>query len=168
MSPIRLREEIAHPNGLTGGTMKRAICVALGTAAIVSSAAALSIGAATPGDEWSIGDVEYVGALRALEAQRQALGARCEALAAGQERELCRAEAAAYDMVRAADLEARFRRTELAQRAAQRARIDARYHVDRARCGAYSGFKRDRCLVQAHATKGRALLEAAGPYEVRF
>lgn len=148
--------------------MKRAIFVALGTAAIVSSAAALSIAAATPGGESSIGDAEYVSGLRALEAQREALRARCEALASAAEREVCHAEAAAFDLVRAADLEARFRRTEHAQRAAQRARIDARYQVERARCGAYNGVKRDRCLVQAHATKGRALLEAAAPYEVRF
>jgi hypothetical protein len=71
-------------------------------------------------------------------------------------------------MVRTAELEARFRRTEHAERALQRARIDARYQVDRARCNGVNGVRRDRCLVQAHATKGRALLEAAAPYEVRF
>ena len=30
------------------------------------------------------------------------------------------------------------------------------------------GLKRDRCMIRAHATKGRAMLEAAAPYEVRY
>ena len=52
-------------------------------------------------------------------------------------------------------------------RGAQRARIDARYTVERAACASLGGIRRDRCLIIAHAARGRALLEAAAPYETR-
>jgi hypothetical protein len=67
--------------------------------------------------------------------------------------------------IRVAELEADFYRTQDAGRAAQRARIDGRYQLARIRCNALGGFRRDKCLIQAHAAKGRALLESAAPYE---
>ena len=33
---------------------------------------------------------------------------------------------------------------------------------------ALPGLKRDKCMVQVHASKGRALLAAAAPYEARY
>ena len=54
-----------------------------------------------------------------------------------------------------------------AARIAQRAGIDARYQEDRAKCDALGGSRRDDCLIDAHARKGRAMLEAATPYQVR-
>jgi hypothetical protein len=67
-------------------------------------------------------------------------------------------------MMRVADLEERYRRTEEAARGAQRARIEARYQVARARCAAVGGFERDQCYIAAHAARGRALLESQDPY----
>ena len=67
---------------------------------------------------------------------------------------------------RVSDLAGSFRTLDSA-RNAQRARIEARYTLDRAGCAALGGIKRDRCLIAAHATRGRALLEAAAPYETR-
>jgi hypothetical protein len=52
-------------------------------------------------------------------------------------------------------------------RQAQRDAIDARYQADRARCDALGGLRRDNCLIEAHARKGRAMLEAAAPYSDR-
>ncbi|MBC8022767.1 MAG: hypothetical protein H7Y14_06590 [Burkholderiales bacterium] len=52
-------------------------------------------------------------------------------------------------------------------RRAQRDGIDARYLADRAKCDALGGLRKDRCLIDAHARKGRALLEAAAPYSTR-
>lgn len=99
--------------------MKRAIFVALGTGAVITSAAAFSIGASATGDvPQSAARGEYQVAMQQQSA-----------------------------------------------RALQRSRIESRYQSDRARCDALSGFKRDKCLIQAHATKGRAMLEAATPYE---
>ena len=99
--------------------MKRAIFVALGTGAVITSAAAFSIGGTSAADApQTVARGEYQLAMQHQSA-----------------------------------------------RASQRARIEARYQADRTRCDALSGFKRDKCLIHAHATKGRAMLEAAAPYE---
>lgn len=144
--------------------MRRAIFVALSTGALITSAAAIGIGAA--GTEQTISREQYESALRGLEVARATLAARCGTLV-GSDRETCLAEGAAGGMVLAAEIEDRYRASEASARGLQRARIDARYQVDRARCGAHSGIKRDRCLIRAHATRGRAMLDAAAPYEVR-
>ncbi len=59
-------------------------------------------------------------------------------------------------------------RTRESARAEQRVRIDERYRTERERCASLGGYQRDKCLVKAHASRGRAMLEAAAPYEVRF
>jgi hypothetical protein len=97
-------------------TMKRAIFVALGTGAVISSAAAFT----------------------------SSIGSEPQKVARGEYQVAMQHQTA---------------------RQAQRARIDGRYQADRARCDILSGFKRDKCLIQAHAARGRAMLEAAAPYE---
>jgi hypothetical protein len=52
-------------------------------------------------------------------------------------------------------------------RRAQREVIESRYQSDRAACEPLGGARRDACLIEAHARKGRALLEAAAPYATR-
>jgi hypothetical protein len=52
-------------------------------------------------------------------------------------------------------------------RRTQREGIDARYQAERARCDAMGGLRRDNCLIDAHARRGRAMLEAAAPYAGR-
>ena len=52
-------------------------------------------------------------------------------------------------------------------RADVRARVEQRYEADRTRCAALPGVQRDGCFIAAHAARGRALLEAAAPYERR-
>ena len=54
-----------------------------------------------------------------------------------------------------------------AARRAQRDAIEARYQADRARCETLAFARRDGCFIDAHARKGRALLEAATPYAMR-
>ena len=54
-----------------------------------------------------------------------------------------------------------------AARRAQREAIEARYQSDRRQCDSLGGVRRDRCLIESHARKGRALLEAATPYATR-
>jgi hypothetical protein len=147
--------------------MQRTIFVALGASAFISSAAALSIGAGSTVSAQNMDRDTYYAALAEVEAAREALVARCAALAAAA-RDACRAEALAGEMVRTAQIEQAYRRTEASSRALQRARIDARYQVARTQCGALGGLKRDQCLVRVHAAKGRAMLDAAAPYEIRF
>jgi hypothetical protein len=141
--------------------------VVMGTSAFFTSAAALGIGAGSAVPDRDLTRAEYLAGMRGILEARAENAARCDAMPAAS-RELCRTEAAAAEAVRVAELEQAWRRTEASSRALQRARIDARYQVDRARCGALGGARRDHCLVQAHATKGRALLDAAAPYEVRL
>jgi hypothetical protein len=102
--------------------MKRAILVALGTGAVISSAAAaLDIaGASEPAAPTARGDPVYVA--RARESAREE----------------------------------------------QRSRIHTRYTAEREACAQLKGYQREKCLVKAHANKGRALLEAAAPYDARF
>ena len=146
--------------------MKRAMFVALGTGAIITSAAAFGIGAADESGLVLTQD-QYAAKVRAIQATRVARVEKCDTRA-GVERDFCRIEADGDHAVGLADAEAAFKRTQQAARAAQRARIEARYQVERAKCGVLGGFKRDKCLVQVHATRGRAMLDAAAPYEVRF
>jgi hypothetical protein len=146
--------------------MRRAVWVALGVAAVVSSAEALRSGAASAGDyRRAMTRAQFAEAMSAINASFAAQNALCDARDSA-DRELCRAEAAGTDLIRRAEAEADFRRSADAARRAQRARIEARYLVDRARCGTLTVVrKKDQCLIDAHATRGRALLEAAGPYE---
>jgi hypothetical protein len=146
--------------------MRRTILVTLGIGAIVTSAAALGIGAVAGKSPDTITRMEYESAMADIEAGRPAVLARCEGMAS-VDKEVCRAEAGGEEMVRAADLEQSFRRTHSTAREAQRARIDARYQVARARCGATAGVQRDRCLIAAHTARGRALLDSQAPYERR-
>ena len=53
-------------------------------------------------------------------------------------------------------------------REGQRDRVHARYAAEREACAQLKGYQREKCVVKAHANKGRALLEAAAPYETRF
>lgn len=145
--------------------MKRSILVALGIGAVVSSAAAFSVGAGHESDA-NLTHTQYVAKMRAIDTSRVAGVAACKAKS-GIERDFCRVEIDAEQAVRSADAEAAYRRTQQASRSAQRARIEARYQVDRARCAILGGLKRDKCMVQVHADRGRAMLDAASPYGVR-
>src|ERR1700736_1344778 len=147
--------------------MKRVIRIALGTGSIISGAPAISIGAAMHAAPQArpASRAEYSSALAQLERTRLQQQARCEG--AGIGKELCRAQAEADEMLRVAGIEANFRRDRESTRAAQRARIEARYVVERAKCAAVGGLQRARSPIAAHAARVRALLEMAAPYEVR-
>jgi hypothetical protein len=146
--------------------MKRSIYVALGTCSAVAAFAAMSLGTAASPATQTIGQMEYRAAIAGIDAAREKLLARCDEGAAAM-KEICRAEAAADELVRVADLESRYRQSHGSARGAQRARIEARYQVDRAKCATLGGLKRDQCFISAHAARGRAMLEAAAPYETR-
>jgi hypothetical protein len=146
--------------------MRRAILVALGTGAVITSAAAIGVGAALSPTPETMTREAYDAGLRRLQVLHERSQARCASLD-GIEGTVCLAQARADDRIRAANLENEFRRTERTARDAQRARIDARYEVERARCEPLRGLRKDRCLITAHAAKGRSLLEASAPYQVR-
>ncbi len=145
--------------------MKRTILVALGTGAVISSAAALGIGAAYSDSRATaaMDKAKYESALAAIGAAHAQAIALCDRQS-GRAADYCRAEANANEAVQVAELEAAYRRTESSARAAARARIDARHQLARAKCEEFRGFKRDKCLISAHAAKGRALLDTQAPY----
>jgi hypothetical protein len=139
--------------------------LALGTGAIIGSAAAIGIGSAdAPLAKFS--ETQYRDALDGARAQSDRALARCET-AEPTDRELCRTQATAEATIRVADIEERYRHDDRTARESQRARIDARYQVARTLCQPLRGFQKDRCLIQAHAARGRALLQAQAPYERR-
>ena len=144
--------------------MKRATLAALGTGALLGSAAAIGWGdsPATP----TLSSSEYQDALARIATGRGNALAHCEGVEPAQ-REVCRTEASADAMIRVADVEERYRHDDQSARDAQRTRIDAQYQVARARCQALSGYRKDKCLISAHAARGRALLAAHAPYEIR-
>jgi hypothetical protein len=144
--------------------MRRAILAALAAGTVITSA--LGIGAATQSERQPIDREKYGAALAGIDAAREATLARCNATP-GTQKEVCRARIGAAEAIRVADRVAMFRRTRDAARNAQRARVEARYVVERAECMALGGTKRDQCQISAHAARGRALLEAAAPYETR-
>jgi len=82
--------------------MKRAMWLALVTGALISSAAAIGIGASSFFVPQSLSRAQFATALAAIDSQREQVLARCEARAA-PEREVCRAEAGADELVRMAD-----------------------------------------------------------------
>lgn len=144
--------------------MRRAILMALGIATVVSSAAAIGISAAGSSASEAIDRQHYVAARAGLENASASAGTECDALRESSAREICRAEVLAHQLVRSAELENAFKRTRESARGTQRARIEARYQVERAKCSAAGGQRKDACLVKAHAARGKALLEAASPY----
>lgn len=101
--------------------MTRAILVALGTGTIITSAAAIGIGAARESSE------------------------------------------PLFHPQTRADYE----RLEQRARVEQRALIEARYLVAKAHCEPLRGYAHDQCVIEAHAARGRALLESQDPYAVR-
>ena len=143
--------------------MKRTTFLALGTGAIIGSAAAIGIGNADALDT-ALSRTQYNDALARVAARRGNALARCEAVEAVR-RDICRAEANSEATIRLADLEERYRRDDMTAREAQRTRINARYEVERARCQPLKGLQKDKCLIHAHAARGRALLQAHAPYE---
>ena len=145
--------------------MKRATLVALGTGAIIGSATAIGI-ANGDGRSISLSRTEYQDALARVDARRGNALARCE-MAQPASREVCRAEAGAEATIRVAELDERLHPDDRSARALQRARIDARYQVARTRCQSLAGFQKDKCLISAHAARGRALLQTQAPYERR-
>jgi hypothetical protein len=147
--------------------MNRATLVALCIATLVTSAAAIGIGSASePAKAPALARAEYVAAVERVDASRTAALGACAAQR-GLARDACESQAEAAAALAKAELDTRYRRTPQAARREQRARIEVRYQAARARCTALGGYDRDRCLIDAHAVLGLALLESQAPYAMR-
>src|ERR1700752_783209 len=125
--------------------MERAVWVALGTGSLISCAAMIGIGNAASGESPTISREHYDAAIAGIDAARPEVIALCDSARTGKE--LCRVTAEADEMVRVAELAAKYRRGQASARSVQRARIEAKYQVERAKCATAGGIARDRCLV---------------------
>jgi hypothetical protein len=130
--------------------------ISMGAVAL-AGATAFGIGASvssTP-SMMSRGDYESLKVAITLEAQD--LQMACDSQR-GADRHLCQAETRAREQVLLAELEARYRGTFAAAREAGFTRVRAKYDVDRSKCFAYAGARRDNCVIAAHAERARALM----------
>jgi len=120
-------------------------------------ATGFGIGASVSSTPSMMSRADYESTRTAISVEAAELQLACDGLRSA-ERHLCQAETRARESVLVADLEARYRGTVTAAREANFARIRAKYDVDRSRCFAYAGIKRDDCVIAAHAERARALM----------
>jgi len=126
-------------------------------AVAIGGASAFGIGASVSSKPslMSRSDYESMRVIVHLDGQEAFAACDAQRLAA---RQLCQAEARAREEVLLADLEMRYRGTFSAARDARFTKIRAKYDVDRSRCFAFAGVKRDNCIVAAHADRARSLM----------
>ncbi len=130
--------------------------ISMGALAL-AGATALGIGASVSSTPSLMARTDYDTLMAAIATEAQDLHLSCDSLR-GADRHVCQAETRAREQVLVAELEARYRGTVAAARDANLTRIRAKYEVDRSRCFAHAGFKRDNCVVAAHAEKARSLM----------
>lgn len=98
----------------------------------------------------------------ALEVDARAALAACGALE-GRAASVCKAQARGEARIRRADLEARYRGTAAAQAEAERARVQALYGIDSARCGYLMVEERTACRLAVRSSRSADMLSAAAP-----
>lgn len=97
-----------------------------------------------------------------LEADSRKALAACRALD-GHAASVCNAQARGDARIREADLETRYRGTAEAAGEAARARVQALYEIDSARCGNLASADLTACRLAARSSRGANLLSAASP-----
>ena len=130
--------------------------IAMGVLAL-TGATALGIGASVSSTPSMMTRADYEAYILAIATETQDLQSSCDSLR-GTDRHVCQAETRAREQVLLAELEARYRGTFAAAREAGFTRIRAKYEIDRSKCFAYAGVKRDNCVIAAHAERARALM----------
>ena len=130
--------------------------ISMGAVAL-AGATALGIGASVSSAPSMMTRSDYEALKVAIGMEAKDLQLACDN-ERGAGRHLCQAESRAREEVLLAELEARYRGTFSAARDATFTRIRTKYDVDRSRCFAYAGARRDNCVVAAHAERARALM----------
>ena len=138
--------------------MKKTTLFATLAGALLVSATAFGISAAVDSRARSC-PLRLFGREEAIESDVHAAMSQCRDQD-GRSRDICKAEARADEMVRKADLEARYRGTVVSAADARLARAKAQYEVARTRCADERSADRLSCLRAARADKAKAL-EAA-------
>jgi len=158
--PVRAtrRHHATKPNP-KARRMKKTTLVATLAGALLVSATAFGISAAVDSPRSLMSPSDYSVAKKAIESDVHAAISKCRDLD-GRSRDICKAEARADEMVRKADLEAKYRGTVASAADARLARAKAQYEVARTRCADERSADRLSCLRAARADKAKAL-EAA-------
>lgn len=129
-------------------------------ALVLTSIAAVSIGASMDSPRTLMSPADYLAGKRAIEAQsRLALG-QCRGLASAA-KDVCRAQVRADEHVQKADLAARYHGTVAASADARTARVKAAYDVARARCTSHTAEDRMDCLRAAREERNHKVAQAA-------
>src|SRR5258705_12136270 len=113
--------------------MKNTTLFATLAGALLVSATAFGISAAVDSPRSLMSPSDYSVAKKAIEADVHAAMSKCRDQD-GRSRDICKAEARADEMVRKADLEAKYRGTVAAGAEARLARAKAQYEVAKTRC----------------------------------
>ena len=141
--------------------MKRpALYVTSFFALLLTSIAAVGIGASVDSPRTLMSPADYAAGKRAIEAQARVSLGRCRGSAVS-EKDVCRAEVRADERIQKAELAARYYGTVAAGAEARQARVKAAYDVARARCSGQLAEGRIDCLRAARAQRNRALAQNA-------
>jgi hypothetical protein len=155
-APRRIAPVAARPKA-----MKRpALYVTSFFALVLTSIAAVSIGASMDSPRTLMSPGDYSAGKRAIESQSRLSLGRCRGLAAA-EKDVCRAEVRAVERVQKAELAARYHGTVAANVDVRNARVKATYEVARARCASRTAEFRMDCLRAAREERNRQVAQAA-------
>jgi len=157
-APRRISRIIREP-APRRSTMKRPVLyVTSFFALLLTSIAAVGIGASVDAPRTLMSPGDYAAGKRAIESQsRLALG-QCRGKPVS-EKDVCRAEVRAGERIQKADLAARYHGTVSASVDARQARLKAAYDVARARCSSQLAEERVDCLRTARDQRNRAIAE---------
>lgn len=123
----------------------------------LAGATAFGIGASVSSTPSMMSRSDYEAARTAIAVESRELNAICDTQR-GTPRQVCLTETRGREQILLAELESRYRGTVNAGRDAAMVRVRARFDIERSRCSAYAGFKRDTCVVSAHAERARSLM----------
>jgi hypothetical protein len=157
--PARITRRHATKPKPKARRMKKTTLFATLAGALLVSATAFGISAAVDSPRSLMSPSDYSVAKKAIESDVHEAMSKCRDQD-GRSRDICKAEARADEMVRKADLEAKYRGTVVSAADARLARAKAQYEVARTRCADERSADRLSCLRAARADKAKAL-EAA-------
>ena len=145
----------------TPSAMKRPLLYLTSFLALVlTSIAAVSIGASMDSPRTLMSPVDYATGKHAIEALARTSLSRCRGLAPA-EKDICRAQVRADERVQKADLTARYYGTVNAAADARSEHVRAAYDVARARCGSQPAENRVDCLHAAREERNRLIAQNA-------
>lgn len=132
----------------------QSVCVLLCSAAVVAAAGATTLPKHPP-----LSHQAYTAQKAQIAAQLDANRKLCDSMK-GNTRDVCEAEARGRADALKAELEARYKPSPEASFESRSVTAEANYTVAKAKCNAFKGAPRDRCMKEAKAAREAALRQA--------